>query len=31
MVNNCLIRLDDFKGDFRYLNEEIEERVSECN
>lgn len=29
MVQNCLIRLDDFKGDFRYINEDIDERVTE--
>jgi hypothetical protein len=26
-----MIRLEDFKGDFRYLNEDIEERVVESN
>ena len=31
MINNCLIRLDDFKGDFRYINEDIEERVAESS
>jgi hypothetical protein len=29
MINNCLIKLDDFKGDFRYINDEIDERVVE--
>lgn len=29
MIQNCLIRLDDFKGDFRYINEDIDERVTE--
>ena len=29
MVSNCLVRLDDFKGDFRYINEDIDERVTE--
>lgn len=31
LVNNCLIKLEDFKGDFRYINEDIEERVAESN
>ena len=29
MINNTLIKLDDFKSDFRYINEEIKDRVSE--
>jgi len=29
MINNCIIKLDDFKGDFRYINEEIDDRVVE--
>lgn len=28
-IQNCMIRLDDFKGDFRYINEDIDERVTE--
>lgn len=31
LINNCLIKLEDFKGDFRYINEELEERVAESN
>ena len=26
-----MLKLDDFKGDFRYLHEEIEERAQESN
>jgi hypothetical protein len=29
LINNCIIKLDDFRGDFRYINEEIEDRVKE--
>ena len=30
-INKCLFKLDDFKGDFRYIQEEIEERAQESN
>jgi tRNA nucleotidyltransferase/poly(A) polymerase len=29
MINNCLIKIDDFRGDIRYINEEIDDRVKE--
>jgi len=29
MINKCLSKLDDFKGDFRYLHDEIQERAQE--
>ena len=29
MINKCLLKLDDFKGDFRYLHDEIRERAKE--
>ena len=31
LVTSSIIKLDDFKGDFRYLNEDIEDRVNESN
>jgi hypothetical protein len=31
LINKCLLKLDDFKGDFRYIQEEIEERAQESN
>jgi len=31
MITNCLIKLEDFRGDFRYINEEIDDRVIESN
>lgn len=31
MINKSLLKLDDFKGDFRYLQDEIEERAQESN
>jgi hypothetical protein len=27
LINKCVLKLDDFKGDFRYLQDEIEERA----
>jgi hypothetical protein len=27
LINKSLLKLDDFKGDFRYLQDEIEERA----
>lgn len=29
MINNCLIRLEDYNRDFRYINEDIGERIVE--
>lgn len=29
MINKCLLKIDDFKGEFRYLHDEIEERAEE--
>jgi len=29
LVNNSLIKLEDFRGDFRYINDEIDDRVTE--
>ena len=29
MIEKTLLKLDDFRGDFRFLNEEIEERAGE--
>lgn len=29
LIKNCIIKLDDFKGDFRYINDEIDDRVKE--
>lgn len=29
MINSCLLKLDDFRGDFRYINGEIEDRVQD--
>ena len=26
-IGKCLLRMDDFKGEFRYLQDEIEERA----
>ena len=31
LINKCLLKLDDFKGDFRYIQDEIEERAQESN
>jgi hypothetical protein len=27
LIGKCLLRMDDFKGEFRYLQDEIEERA----
>lgn len=29
LINNTIIKLDDFRGDFRYINEELDDRVTE--
>ena len=29
MISNCLIRLEDYNRDFRYVNEDISERITE--
>lgn len=29
IINTCLLKLDDFRGDFRYIHDEIEDRVQE--
>lgn len=29
LIGKCLLRMDDFKGEFRYLLDEIEERAQE--
>jgi len=29
LIEKTLLKLDDFRGDFRFLNEEIEERAKE--
>jgi hypothetical protein len=31
LINKSMLKLDDFKGDFRYLQNEIEERAQESN
>jgi len=31
LINKSMLKLDDFKGDFRYLQDEIEERAQESN
>jgi hypothetical protein len=31
LINKCLLKLDDFKGDFRYIQDEIDERAQESN
>ena len=31
LIGKCLLRMDDFKGEFRYLQDEIEERAQESN
>ena len=31
MITNCLIKLEDFRGDFRYINDEIDDRIIESN
>lgn len=30
-INKSLLKLDDFKGDFRYIQDEIDERAQESN
>jgi len=29
IINNCLIKIEDFRGDIRYIIEEIDDRVKE--
>lgn len=29
LINKCVLKLDDFKGDFRYLQDEIDDRAQE--
>lgn len=29
LINNCVIRLEDFRGDFRYIQDDIDDRVTE--